>query len=161
MEDMGTLVIKLPKRIKQLRQKEELLQDSSFVELVKKECELIRQHFSQEEIDKIELSTINGADVKKCIYGQMLGNCNHPKVANFIVDNLDTVCLEHQEEINTIDVKARSFQSLYTPLEHYISPTKVEEWALDDELNGELENKSELDNYYARIQQVYNWLKNI
>jgi hypothetical protein len=98
--------------------------------LVKKEVELIKQHFTKEQINILinEWETINPNHPSECIYGKMVGNCNSPIVTDFIDNNL-TVLLSHSPHLKktVIDLSSTRSAQYYTPLEHYI-----ESWDEED-----------------------------
>lgn len=154
MEDMEALVIELPSHIKQIDQVSQNINDPELTREVKEECKLIKEYFSEEEIGKLTLKELDGEDVHKCVYGQMVGSCNSSRVANFIVNNLNVVYTDSvHDDIQTIIPNYRS-SDLLTPLEYYIRPTEQEyEW---------FDEETDLypDSYYERLTNVYNWIKN-
>jgi hypothetical protein len=124
-----------------------------FVDLVKKECKSIKQHFTQEQIDKLYDTKIYGDDPYRCIYGIMTGNCNSNQAAEFIVNNLD-VLVEH--EANTNEIYAfpsgeRTYSVFQTPMEQYITP-------FEDEYS-DVDVSDYKDSYWDRINEVLNWIK--
>lgn len=153
-EDMEALVIELPSHIIQVDQEFQNINDPELIKEVKEECRLIKEYFSKEEIGRLKLAYLDGEDVHKCVYGQMIGNCNSPKVANFIVNNLNVVYTSLiYDNIQTIKLDHRSSYWL-TPLEYYITPTEQESEWFDEETD------LYPDSYYERLRNVYNWIKN-
>jgi hypothetical protein len=134
--------------------------EESFVQLVKKECKAIKNYFGKYQIDRLIASKIEGQSVSKCIYGTMTGSCNSIDVANFILNELDTLIVANKpvDYVDSFNVYNRSYESLMTPLEVYIMPTDKEEViAVEEEEGGELVFP---DSYYARISEVVNWITN-
>jgi hypothetical protein len=134
--------------------------EESFVELVKKECKAIKNYFGKYQINKLIASKIDGQSVTKCIYGTMTGSCNSIDVADFILNELDTLIVANKPlySVTDFDVYQRSYESLMTPLEVYITPTDKEEAiAYEEEEDGDLIYP---DSYYARIREVVNWITN-
>jgi hypothetical protein len=84
----------------------------------------------------------------------MVGSCNHPDVAKFMITNLDTLITIGDYSI--LDVNRRSYQSILSPLEVYISPTSEEELDADEEDD----TVSYPDSYYHRISEVVKWITN-
>lgn len=117
--------------------------------LVEKECELIKKHFTPEEINKLKLDNIDPNSETTCIYGRMVGNCNNPRVNNFINENLDI--LIESRDFKNMDKFRESIRSCYymTPLEEYIFE-RDEYYAEDNEVSEETEE---------RIKKVINLLK--
>lgn len=143
---MEAQVINIPSNSTLLLQDEDLLEKESFKSLIKKECELIKKHFTKDEKNKIIFEKIYGDSVQSCIYGLMVGNCNDERVTEFIINNLDTFCVDdiYTDEIET------NYRSGYllTPMEYYITPTS-EEYDLG----------KNIDSYNERKKNVYKWLK--
>jgi hypothetical protein len=161
----GDLILEIPEHFTLIQNYDKSkvnVYDEKFVESVKKECELIREFFTEEEIDRLIADHVDGQSPTQCIYGTMVGHCNHPRVADFILNKLDTLLVANkpvdQIKLIGLDVYDRSFESIYTPLEHYISPTDEEEkeaWFDED-----IENDIFPDSYYERIRDVVKWIKN-
>jgi hypothetical protein len=160
-QDKESLILDIPSHFKLIpfNKKHFNIYEESFVNLVKKECELIKKHFTEAQIDKLIASKIDGESTSACVYGTMVGDCNTPEVANFIIDNLDTLIVSNTSvgDLPGIDVYNRSFESLMTPLEQYITPTAEEDYNMYwNEETGEDEYP---DSYYERIREVVNWIK--
>lgn len=96
--------------------------------LVVKECKLIKDNFTSEEINKLDLEDIDPTNSSSCIYGRMIGNCNNPRVEEFIQNNLDTLIktlnFDKLDKDFNLDLRATYF---VTPLEEYIFPTDEED----------------------------------
>lgn len=149
-------IIDIPENIKLIDNSNGLLDiyNHEFVDLVEKEAKLIKKHFSKKQISKLIASKIDGTSVQECIYGTMVGSCNHPDVAKFMITNLDTLITIGDYSI--LDVNRRSYQSILSPLEVYISPTSEEELDADEEDD----TVSYPDSYYHRISEVVKWITN-
>lgn len=115
--------------------------------LVVKECELIKNNFSKEEIDKLELDIIDPTTSTACIYGIMVGDCNNIRVHKFILSNLNVLIKQINFGNKVIDWARASYYM--TPLEEYIHPTRKEENC--DELK---------ETVKERIQKVIDLLQN-
>ena len=117
--------------------------------LVVKECKLIKQHFSEELPDLLELDiTEFETDYKHgCIYGKLVGDCNDIRVSNFIENNIEYVIIGNY--YNSTPINSDRTLLYMTPLEEYI-------WGYtgEDEISGE-----DFD-YEAkeRLQKVLNLL---
>ncbi len=142
--------IQIPEYIKLIHAKDVDIDSAEFEQLVKKECKAIKKYFTAEQIDKLSLYNIDGDSVSRCVYGTMLGSCNSPEVADFIINNLDTLIYGIKMDIKQFDIFNRSFESILTPMEFYITPFKWE-YDRDDGLYTEP--------YYGRIKNVLNWIK--
>lgn len=121
--------------------------------LVVKECELIKENFTSEEIAKLELDEIDPTSPHACIYGTMVGDCNSKRVNDFINSNLDIVVKTDSpmEEFHA-DARARYY---VTPLEEYIYTDKYGNEEFDkDEINNGLSLST-----INRIEKVINLLK--
>ena len=125
----------------------------SLFSLVKLECELIKKHFTSEEINKLELDIIDPTSTTACLYGHMVGDCNNIRVNRFIEQNLNTLIKSgNYSKLETdFDSDDRSFYYM-TPLEEYIYDYSLD---FDDDNNTIL--TEEVKN---RIQKVLNLLKN-
>jgi hypothetical protein len=150
-------VIDIPENIKLIDNSNGLLNiyNHEFVDLVEKEAKLIKKHFSKKQISKLIASKIDGTSVQECIYGTMVGSCNHPDVAKFMITNLDTLITD-DDDYSILDANRRSYQSILSPLEVYISPTDEEE--LDAVEEDDI--VSYPDSYYHRISEVVKWITN-
>jgi hypothetical protein len=85
----------------------------------------------------------------------MVGSCNHPDVAKFMITNLDTLITD-DDDYSILNVNKRSYQSILSPLELYISPTDEEELdAVEED-----DTISYPDSYYHRISEVVKWITN-
>lgn len=149
--------IDIPKDIKLIDNSNGLLDiyNHEFVDLVEKEAKLIKKHFSKKQISKLIASKIDGTSVQECIYGTMVGSCNHPDVAKFMITNLDTLITD-DDDYSILNVNKRSYQSILSPLEVYISPTDEEELdAVEED-----DTVSYPDSYYHRISEVVKWITN-
>ncbi len=144
--------IEIPNHIKLIYVDDVDIDSPEFEELVKKECKAIRNCFTQEQIDKLSLYSIDGDSVSRCVYGTMLGSCNSPEVADFIINNLDTLIYDLKLDIKEFDIFNRSFESILTPMETYIKPF---EWEYQE---NEV-NHGFAESYYKRIANVLNWIK--
>ena len=154
-------IIDIPRNIKLIDNSNGRLDiyNHEFVDLVEKEAKLIKKHFSKKQISKLIASKIDGTSVQECIYGTMVGSCNHPDVAKFMITNLDTLITDSlitDDNYFTINVNKRSYQSILSPLEVYISPTSEEELdAVEED-----DTVSYPDSYYHRISEVVKWITN-
>lgn len=120
--------------------------------LVVLECKLIKEHFSEEEINKLELSIIDPTSEVACIYGTMVGSCNNPKVISFINNNLNVLIIG---KFKTIEENIRDEDRCgyyMTPMEEYIYE-KYKDWDNWDDIILRKKTKE-------RIQKVINLLKN-
>jgi hypothetical protein len=136
---MNKQFIKLPENIEDL------------YPLVELECKLIKENFTSEEINKLELDLIDSTSQYDCVYGKMVGDCNDPKVNSFINNNLDKLILSRYSNIVTFDETDRALYYM-TPLEEYIY-----------ERDNPYENDFEIvmsETTKKRIQKVLNLLKN-
>lgn len=118
--------------------------------LVVKECELIKEHFSEEleELLELEITEFETDYKTGCIYGKLVGNCNDIRVTNFIQNNLDTVIIGKYYDSTPIN---NDRTLLYmTPLEEYIWGYAGEEELADEDYNYEAKE---------RLQKVLNLLK--
>jgi len=147
----------IPDYMEILQQDEVNIYEEDFVKLVQEECKLIPQHFTSEEIDKVFNSEINGESSSECVYGTMVGDCNNKKVSDFIINNLSTITVANDSA--TFDNKIflpedRTFVSIMTPVELYITPRESEIYEdLEDESN------EYANSYYDRIKDVVKWIK--
>jgi hypothetical protein len=123
-------------------------------ELVKKECKLIKEFFTEEERDKLKFISyqkIDGDSPNECIYGTMLGTCNHPRVMDFILDKLDVVIDSHfiknPRMCDGRDMVTQRAVFFVTPLEEYIMP-QDDEYIIDGYKYS----------YYERVEKVLNWI---
>ena len=116
--------------------------------LVEKECKLIKENFSQEEIDNLFDEDIDPNSVTDCIYGKMTGDCNSTRVFNFIQNNIFTV-------VKT-DYKGEQSLKVFTPENKrcYFFMTPLEEFIYNpDDENGEETIKAD-----KRIRRVLDLL---
>ncbi len=125
--------------------------------LVKREAKIIKENFTAEEIDKLELDIIDGDSPSRCIYGTMVGTCNSERVLNFIKNNIDllirSTVTKPFESFDDVDVSIRSYDYFVTPLEEYIMvQNDFDDIRLDDE-------DPVPDSVKERIEQVINWIK--
>jgi len=126
-----------------------------FLDLVKTEAKLIKQHFTSKEINKLDTDIVDGDSETSCIYGLMVGTCNSARVNDFIVDNLDVLIRSKNfkdPEFNEFIPKDRTFLYYMTPLEEYITPK-------DSDNDPDNLDKWYSDAYYDRVEQVINWIK--
>ncbi len=144
--------IQIPDHIKLIHADEVDIDSVEFEQLVKNECKAIRNYFTQQQIDSLSLYSIDGDSVNRCVYGTMVGSCNSPEIADFIINNLDTLVCDTKIDIKEFDITNRSFESILTPMETYIIP---ERWEYSD---GDEEYYYK-NSYYKRIQNVLNWIK--
>lgn len=119
--------------------------------LVKIECELIKEYFSKEEIDKLELNLIDPTNENSCIYGIMTSSCNTRRVSTFINENLNTLIINENKHNLPFTEEERSYYYM-TPLEEYI----YEKGDKEDEYGDIIISKLT----FKRIQKVLNLLKN-
>ena len=93
--------------------------------LALEECKLLVDYFTKEEVDKLELESIEPECADTCIYGRMTGSCNSEKVYGF-TRTLNTL-------IGKGDIPSSSFtgiraQYYTTPLEEFIYRDTLEEY---------------------------------
>lgn len=102
--------------------------------LVVEECRLIKQNFSEEQIDKLEVELINGNSATSCVYGIMTGDCNSTRVSKFIRDYIDTLVMGSDikavqtEDYDILDETNTRSCTFTTPMEEYI----YEDYSTDD-----------------------------
>jgi len=137
---------------KKVLKQEDIEFTPEFLKEVEKECNLIKEHFTEEEISKININNLDGNHASSCVYGLMTGTCNNQRVFDFILNYIDVVITDGLRTVNFDDVNHRSYYSILTPLEFYILAT-------EDEADEEFETMEYPDSYYDRIRHVVNLLK--
>jgi hypothetical protein len=95
--------------------------EKQFIEDVKKEARALREHGTEAEIERLNLSTFDGKQSTSCIYGQMTGDCFSDR-AETLIKSCAPVFIAGNENggpTNKI-LEADSKESLrWSPIEKY------------------------------------------
>ena len=119
--------------------------------LVEKECKLIKENFTQKEIDNLfdEDEGINPNSTTDCIYGKMTGDCNSARVLNFIQNNISIVVktdYKREGPIEELTPEEKRSYFFMTPLEEFI-------------YNPDTQNEEEVEASQNRIERVLDLLQ--
>lgn len=89
-----------------------------FLEDVAKEARALRKHATKKELELLNFETFDGGDVKKCIYGQMTGDCDSDRASELI-----QLCAPIYFEGSSGGYKTNSVFEIfrYSPIERYVA----------------------------------------
>ena len=95
--------------------------NKTIIDLVQKEADLLKTFVTQEQLNKLDIETLDGGSVYSCIYGQLFGYCEGAEA--FTTKNKCTdLVFSMGGKIRPIEeYSSRNSTFYYTPIEHYIS----------------------------------------
>jgi hypothetical protein len=128
------------------------LTDEQLKKLALKECKLLVNYFSKEEIDKLNLELIEPDMEHSCVYGLMTGSCNSERVNNFTKTLEEVIIVSNCTE----ELEKRSLKYV-TPLEEFIykdTETEIYEdsYDIDQDYSVKLPNTTLILNEIKRLQ---------
>lgn len=119
--------------------------------LVLDEASKLREHATPEELGRLDFHRLNPNKPYTCIYGQMTGDCHHPRAIYLMNES----CLPYSEVVSEDDVIDpregnsddfdNGYQRAFTPIEFYICREDAKNETLIKYLKGEIQELREED----------------
>jgi hypothetical protein len=132
------------------------------LELVKKEADELKKYVTQEQLNKLDIETLDGGCVWNCIYGQLFGYSEGAET--FTTKNKCTdLVLSLNGRIRPIEeYSSRKSTFYFTPIEHYVCARRKkvfiseDDWMLENGNDDDLMSREELR---AGNEQLIKYLK--
>lgn len=113
--------------------------------LVKEEAKNLKKHATKKELSNLDFNYLGSESAVRCVYGQMVGNCFHPRAIELIQKSCKRVYKADKDDIRDCTINGSPKNKVRNHWNNsYFSPIEV---FIDQPINKENGNNEKLIKY--------------